>query len=269
MKTIFDTSFHKDWEKIYVTHKEAFSTSVTDFHKHDFYEINLIVSGNVEILLPNISEKTSEIKIVLTRPDTPHFITCKPDILYSRYYLLFSKEFLIDFIRELKIVERVFGESGNIITLTKEQAEFCKKHILKIKQETNTFRQQLLVLYLLSYLSELSGYIKSKYTKAPSYIIEALSFIESQYSNKITAASLAEKLYIGRTTLMTNFKKYTGSTLNDYIISVRLKKAIILLKEDYSEHQIAEMCGFSDACSFIRCFKKHFNTTPHKFNKTN
>lgn len=267
MNTEFDALFCRQLEKVYVTHREGFYTSVTNFHKHDFFEINLIVSGNIKILLSDASEQTNECRMVLTRPDTTHFITCNPDTLYSRYYLLFSKDFLMDFVTDFKKLEGVFGQNGNIISLNSEQCDFCKKVILKIDDETDIFRKKLLVMYLLSCLSEFSGGKKANTASVPSYIIDALYYIENHYGEKITAAELSAKLYIGRTTLMTNFKRYTGYTLNNYIIAIRLKNAVLRLREGYSEQQAAELCGFSDAGGLIRCFKQNFNTTPHRYIK--
>lgn len=265
MKTSFDISFGTDWKNLYVDYREGFYTSVVDFHKHDFYEVNLILSGNVKILLSDISEHTHESRIVLTSPSTPHFTTCESDTLYSRLYLLFSKEFLQDFMPEWKRLETVFGQNGNILRPNHEQRDFCKNLILQIDKEFDLFRQKLLVLYLLSYLCEIPGSSKMDNPAAPPYIIEALSFIESHYNEKITAVALSDILYIGRTTLMTNFKKYTGSTLNDYIIATRLKKAIAFLHEGKTEQETAELCGFSDTGNLIRNFKRFFEMTPRQY----
>ena len=47
----YDYNFGTAWETFHVERREAYSTSVTDYHKHGFYEINLILSGNVIGLL--------------------------------------------------------------------------------------------------------------------------------------------------------------------------------------------------------------------------
>ena len=267
MKTVFDVSFKRDWNNIYVNHKEGFFTSVSDFHKHEFYEINLILSGNVKIILTDASEQTTEPRLVLTRPDTPHFITCNSDTLYSRLYLLFTKDFLEDYFTDFKRFEQVFLDKGNIIKLNDQQLEFIKNSILLIEKETDLLRQKLLTLYLLSFLFEINEKEKFNHSIVPPYIFKALSYIESHFNEKITAESLSNTLYIGRTTLMTNFKKYTGGTLNDYIIATRLKKAINYLFENKSESEVAELCGFSDSGSLIRNFKKQFNLTPKQYIK--
>lgn len=101
----------------------------------------------------------------------------------------------------------------------------------------------------------------------PSYIMQTIVFIEEHYFEKIIAHDLANKLYVGRSTLMTNFKKYTNVTLADYITRCRLKNALILLGEGKKESEIAERCGFGDVSGFIRAFKCLFKMPPREYMK--
>lgn len=261
--TLYDHGYGVTWKNALVDYREGFYTSVVDFHEHDFYEINLILSGNVKILLANQAEEVKQNCIVLTRPGTPHFISCEPDTLYSRIYLAFSAEFIANYVPEWKQLLSAFGKNGKIITVSEEQKNFCEQLMKRIESEKKAFRQRILILYLLSYISEFAGNENS--TEIPSYIMEALTYIDNHYSEKITAQELAQKLYISRTTLMTLFKKYTGSTLNNYIIHCRLKNVIQLLREGKNEQEAAELCGLNDSSGLIRCFKRNFGMTPRQY----
>jgi len=252
-----------DWENICIKYRESYYPPVDDFHEHDYYEINFIISGNVKILLPDCAVEGTESRIVLTAPGTPHFVSCKPDLLYNRFYLLFSKEFVENCNPEWSTLLQIFGKNGKIITISPSQTDFCRVLISRLENETSLVRQKLLILYLLSYIGEFAH--NTMQVEIPSYIMKALVFIEEHYQEKITASLLAKRLYIGRTTLMTNFKKYTDSTLNNYIIQCRLKKAIVLLKQGKTESEIAEKCGFGDLSSLIRSFKHFFGMTPGEY----
>ena len=85
----YDFGFGRVWDSVHVERRSGYSSSVTDYHMHDFYEINLILSGNVKILLKDRFEEGLENRIVITRPGSAHFIACNPDTLYSRMYLVF------------------------------------------------------------------------------------------------------------------------------------------------------------------------------------
>lgn len=52
---LYDYGFKKVWNDVFIAHREGYYTSVTDYHEHDFYEINLILSGNVKILTNTVA----------------------------------------------------------------------------------------------------------------------------------------------------------------------------------------------------------------------
>ncbi|MBQ8232365.1 MAG: helix-turn-helix transcriptional regulator [Lachnospiraceae bacterium] len=249
------------WDNLYVDYREGYYTSVVDFHQHDFYEINLIRSGNVKILLKDRIEQGIRCRLVLTRPGTPHYILCKPDTLYSRAYLLFSNQFIADYVPEWKQLLTVFGKNGQIITLTDEQKDFYETLIKNIHAENDLFRQRLLILYLLSHISQFTSQDEQTYAKSPPYIMDALTYISEHYAEKIVAEELAKNLHISRTTLLTAFKKYTGNTLNNYLINYRLKKAVYWLRDGKTLQETAEICGFSDSSTLARSFKRYFGVS--------
>lgn len=260
----FYREYSTQWTDVLVKARESYHSPVADFHKHDYYEINLILSGNVNILLENQVNDGIGSRIILTPPNTPHFVTCKPDTLYSRLYLLFTESFLENYIPQWQSIKDLFGVGGRVVELTLEQKNFCKRHIERIAEETSPLRQRLLILYMLSSIGEFSQNISGQ-RNTPSYILDALAYIEKHYAEKITAASLAQRLYVGRTTLMTAFKRYTGSTLNEYIMQCRIKKAIEQLAHGHTEQETAESCGFGDISNLIRAFKRIFGVTPRQY----
>ena len=59
-------------------------------------------------------------------------------------------------------------------------------------------------------------------------------------------------------------KSITGNTTQNYVLRLRLEQARILLQSD-SESPIADIayrCGFEDAATFSRAFKRVFDSTP-------
>lgn len=266
IKDPYDLGYGHVWNDVFVKYKEGYRTSVTDYHAHGFYEINLILSGNVKILMKDRFEEGNGKYLVLTRPGTPHYISCKPDTLYRRLYLIFTEDFIKDLFIEDPDIKSIFGDFGAIIKISDENAELFRKTIEQIRVE-ELREQRFLTHYFLSKVESTCERNARSHTKTPEYVINALSYIESHYGEKITAEGLAKALYIGRTTLMTEFKKHTGKTLVDYLTAYRIKNAILLLKEDRTLEYTAEKCGFSDSSGLIRAFKRSFGTTPHKYIK--
>ena len=264
----YNYGFGKIWSTVHVERRSGYHSSVTDYHKHDFYEINLILSGNVKILLKDTFEEGRENRIVLTRPDTPHFISCDPDTLYQRLYLVFTDAFIADCFPEWQKLSSVFGKNGTILTLCEEETARFQGMIEQIEREPNAFGQRLLIYYLLLQLLERTPE-RLKSSDTPSYILDALTYLETHYAERINFASLAESLYVGRTTLMTEFKRYTETTLGQYLTQCRLRHAIRHLRQGKTIEYAAEACGFSDSSGFIRAFKRHYGMTPYKYVKGN
>ncbi|MBQ8357789.1 MAG: helix-turn-helix transcriptional regulator [Clostridia bacterium] len=261
----FDYGFGTVWQHVYVNERQGYHTSVADYHRHDFYEINLILSGNVKILLRDCAKEGRENRMVLTRPGTPHYISCKPDTLYHRLYLVFTDEFVANYLPEWSQLCTVFGEKGSILTLSAEQTERFRALIRSIQHESSLFRQRLLIYELLSHISELTEESNPGASKIPPYIIEALAYLDEHYAEKIVAAELARRLHIGRTTLMTEFKRHLGSTVTEYLTHCRLRHAIRLLQEGRTREDVAEKCGFADNSGLVRAFKRCYGSTPRAY----
>lgn len=263
----FEHGFGEEWKDFLISYREGYSTSVSDFHEHEFYEVNLILSGNVNILLKDKMEQGKGEYLVLTSPGTPHYIACQPDVLYKRLYLLISRQFIANYVPEWEQLVALFGKNGNVIKIDNQEAKACEAMIKQIQEETNRFRQRILIFYLLSYLSEMIEESDLNPQKIPKFIMGALSYINEHYDQKIVAETLAEQLYVSRTTLMTAFKKYTGVTLNNYILDFRVKKVVEELSEGRTEQEAAELCGFSDSSTLIRVFKRMYHMTPRQYLK--
>ena len=253
------------WESFHTDRYEGYSPNMSNYHMHDYYEVSLILSGSVKVLLPNLVQDSTKFRLVLTRPMTPHLIVCEPHLLYKRINLLFSPEFISEYLPDRKEFLGVFGKNGRVLSLDSEQCERFVSLIELFENEDSVFRKRLVLMYLLSLASTLSDDGESETEQPPSFVSEALLYIQENCSDKILASELAWRLGVGRTTLMTAFKKYTGSTLVGYVTDCRLKRAIERLRHGELQNSVAEACGFGDACNMIRAFRRRFGMTPGQY----
>lgn len=257
--------YGKSWTQYSADRCSGYLPNMSDYHMHEYYEISLILSGDVSILLPKSVRSGIGAFLMLVPPMTPHMVTCRPPLLYERVNLNFSDSFLADFTSEWKLLLGVFGSKGNIISLSPAQAE--RYHLLFTEMETDSdsFRWRLRLLLLLSQVSEQTAALESSSATPPAYVTEALNYLQANFAEKITASELADRLHVGRTTLLTNFKRCTGTTLNTYLTRWRLKQALQLLRQGLSQQETAEYCGFGEPSNLIRCFHRYFGTSPGKY----
>lgn len=95
-----------------------------------------------------------------------------------------------------------------------------------------------------------------------------ITFIESNYQNKITLEDICAAGNVGKTTCCKLFGKFINQTPNAYLISYRLKKAAELLMN--TDMTIAEVCyetGFGSASYFTEMFRKNYDCAPTEFRK--
>lgn len=100
----------------------------------------------------------------------------------------------------------------------------------------------------------------------PAPVKKAILLIDNDLSADLSLHSIAEKLNVSGSYLSTVFKKQTGQTVTDYILSRRIRLATHLLKTTVLQIQtIAQHCGFPDVNYFSKQFKKHTGTTPRAY----
>lgn len=91
--------------------------------------------------------------------------------------------------------------------------------------------------------------------------------IEQEISNPdFSVGMLSEKSGIGEKQLYRKIKMLTELSPSEYIRSIRLKKAgVLLTRGGFTVSEVMYMVGFSNASYFTRCFKKEFGVTPVEY----
>ena len=266
--TLDEHGFGRTWHSFTTDSYCGFHPRMTDYHMHDYYEISIILEGNVKVLLPGLAESGTDAKIVLMRPRTPHFIVNNTETRYRRRNILFADDFIANYVPEWTRLAAIFQKNG---ALHKINAEECKQYcelVDRMEEENDPFRIRLYLLMMLSLIADRMK-VSGEIHEPPAYVTGALAYISEHYREKIVASDLAWQLGVGRTTLMTAFRKYTGSTLSSYILQCRLKHATEMMRKSATEQQAAEACGFSDAGNLIRAFRRRFSMTPRQYLRSN
>lgn len=79
----------------------------------------------------------------------------------------------------------------------------------------------------------------------------------------------AREMGVARTKLFTKMKAVTGQTPLDFILTIRLKRAAVMLRNnpELSISEIADRLGFGSPRHFTKCFKERYNTVPQAYRK--
>ncbi len=95
-----------------------------------------------------------------------------------------------------------------------------------------------------------------------------LEYIDAHYHEKIVIKDLAAAFYVSEGNLSRRFKKHTGFTINNYIVSKRMGEAQrMLIFEDGDIKDIARRCGYEDIQYFYHVFKSCAHCAPAEFRR--
>lgn len=258
-----DFGYKEYWDGIQIGEYSGYKQNMSDYHMHTYYEISLIVSGDVTVLTSAASDSGMEPRVLFFRPGTPHFVQCSKKTLYRRININFSPDSVFDSPEHKNMLKQVFLENGRIVRLDPEECDNLVRVALNMKKEKSTYRQRLMLLYFISLVTDRPH--KDQGLPVPAYITDIMTYINTNYGKKITAEGLARHFFVGRTTLMNSFKKHTGTTVNEYIVRLRIKKAVNGLLEYKSVQTVAEECGFGSSSNMIKTFRRYLDMTPVEY----
>ncbi len=95
-----------------------------------------------------------------------------------------------------------------------------------------------------------------------------LSYLHSSYNKKITGTSIEEALETNFDYLNRVFKKCMGTTIFQYLNTLRINRAKeLLIATDMKSYEIASLVGFKDEYYFSKIFKKLTGVSPSAYSK--
>lgn len=103
------------------------------------------------------------------------------------------------------------------------------------------------------------------------FVKKAVEYVERNIDNPdYSVNQLSNDLAMSRTQLYRKFESITGLTPNDFIRSIRLKRAAQLLKDSsYNISEISDIVGFNSIKYFNKYFKEQFGLTPTQYRSEN
>ena len=98
----------------------------------------------------------------------------------------------------------------------------------------------------------------------------AMAIIEQHLDDtEFNVNVFAREMAMARTNLFTKLKAITGQTPNDFILTIRLKKGALMLRNnpELNITEISDRIGFSSSRYFSKCFKDIYHVSPLAYRK--
>lgn len=107
--------------------------------------------------------------------------------------------------------------------------------------------------------------ISPRWVVIPDVVKRAMRFIERHYAEPMTIARIAAHVGRSRKHLGTLFSRHCGTTVHRYLIRVRLRHALRLIRHDEKIEAVSLLVGYRSKKNFYRHFKSHMGVTPSAY----
>jgi AraC-like DNA-binding protein len=96
-------------------------------------------------------------------------------------------------------------------------------------------------------------------------IVKAMLYMEEHYAEPIMLDKISDAASFSEFHFIREFKKIYGKSPKQYLSSVRISKAKLLLEEGMSVSEACHAAGFESLSSFSTLFRKHIGLSPSAY----
>ena len=227
-------------------------------HSHQFYEINLIVSGEGRHYLEstNLEAKIGDVFVIPPGVSHGYYSEDMLDI----YHILIKKELFSRYAEELSEVEgfdllfdiepQIRQSLGRELNLNIGHAELASfqndlEKMIALKKSGRyiqlNFATMVLICRLCKRISSSASISKE------NDIVSVMEYIKANLDSKITLETLCERTHMSSATLNRRFRAAVCQSPMAYVLSARIARARTLIEEgELRRTEIAQICGFYD-----------------------
>lgn len=275
---ISDLLNQKDWVDFEIkTFNKMEEPEIEDQHKHNFYEILWIESGETSQSINFKEYKVEAYSLFFISPNQVHQFNDwnhlkGGNILFTEDFFLIdstNKNILLEYIfldneyfsPQVKLVEKEFLEIKKILNLMMNENKI-KKPSLKILKS---------YLYIFLEITKRTIESKSKIeikSKELFYYKKFKLLVEEKWNKKLKARDYAKYLGISNHHLNFITKKISGKKVTEILINRKLLEAKRLLAyTDLSITEITKLLLFEDTSYFGKLFRKYNKVSAVEFRK--
>lgn len=129
-------------------------------------------------------------------------------------------------------------------------------------------RARMAVIRIFDYAANLYEGLFGVNQESDTLVDCILTFIEFNLEKRFTIEDLCRWYSTNRTTLMADFKRVTGKTINEFITDKRIDLSRqVLAFTNISIEELSERFGFSSQSYFTRAFKKKTGLSPMQYRR--
>ena len=245
-----------------------------EVHHHDFYEVYLFLSGEVDYWVDGRLYRLQPGDVLLINPMELHRPIVKADTAYERIVLWIEKKYLESFSTEAVSLTRCFDHSrpehSNLIRpsalwrsdITARMNALAREYYSE--EYGGTLYADGLFLQLMVELNRLALQDDGEQLREESSVLasKVLAYIGEHYAEELSLESLAAQFFVSKYHLSHEFSRTVGVGVYRYLTLKRLLIAKQLMDDGVPPGDVYAFCGFRDYTNFYRAFKAEYGISP-------
>lgn len=230
-----------------------------EMHMHQFFEMNIIVSGKGMHYIENSMIEAGVGDVFIIPPGVPH--SYHSDESLDIYHVLIKKDFLTRYSEEIDDIDgfdilfdieprirRLSGKNCNL-KLSHHDLPSFKEELERMIRAEKSGRYVYLNALTLAFICRLCRRVSGSIGElgGGGEIIGVMEYIKNNLDQKLTLEELCRIASMSRATLNRRFNEALGQSPMNYVLFSRVSRAKELIEEsNLSKTEIAHLCGFYD-----------------------
>lgn len=259
-------------DRIYGHHlrDEQPDTSQYCMHTHSGFELFYFISGSARYRVEASIYPMQPGDILIIRSGETHSLLLDPMQPYERIAIHFSPELMTETLNSRLLspfMDRPLGRQNRYAAqeLPADFVRLCLERLLVCGQEE---RESDVFAYLLPLLQELYKVWQRRSpeseNEAPPLAARMIAYINQHLNELNGLQQLEQQFFLSQSQINRIFRRFTGSSVWEYVQIKRLFAARQLLHQGVSPCKAAAECGYKEYSTFYRAYKKRFGNAPQQ-----
>lgn len=227
-----------------------------DVHCHNYFEVNYLLEGNIEIVADERAKIINAYDVVIYGPQCKHGSQVRKPL--DSIVVWFEADYDVQLSPCFAAIPDTTGSMRWLF-------EQVYQEYAGIRNRDDQILSQLLATIVL-YTKRLSHNVQTN--SMQDLLRTATKYIESNYYMPLNIPQMAEMINVSKSYFHKIFRAHTGLTPLQYLNNTRISNAKVMLEfSTLSVQEISDVVGFEDTRYFSRLFKQLTDFAPREWRK--
>lgn len=264
---IIDNSLIYSHRTNYYTKK----TFTEGLHVHDYFELIIYASGNVEYITDNTLATPSPFSVIWFNPGQMHTATLLSPSTYERFVFYFTKDFFKFNNITAPMTDFMTRNNASMFIPDAELTQKIQNILKNIDAHINSDNPCGGLMAKTS-ITELFGIFNTedikmqKSTESGDIMMQIKNYIDDEYAVISGCDDISQKFHYSREHISRCFKERFNISISEYISKRRIHQSLPLIGTKTGS-EVAYSVGFKSQSSYISAFVKNIGCLPSEYKK--